>query len=357
MYIKSLLTIILTSLITCSIAQKPTLDPKKSYEIAGIGFYNLENLFDTIVDSDTNKILQDDFTPYGKKNFNGERYEKKLINMAEVISKIGTGIFPDGLALLGVSEIENKQVLEDLSAQKSIKSRNYQIVHHESPDARGIDVGLMYNPKYFKVLSSKAYTLDTYSVDQHFRTRDQLLVTGELNGEKIHVVVAHWPSRRGGEKRSAPRRIAAGELGRKIIDSIQAVEPNAKIVYMGDLNDDPTDKSVKLAMNTVGKIKKTTDQKLFNTMELYAKKGIGTLAYRDNWNLFDQLILTQGFVTKNNNFDSYKFFKAVVYNKEYLKNETGKYKGYPHRTYVGPNFLNGYSDHFPVYMIVVKETK
>lgn len=360
MYIKSLLTIILASLITSAIAQKPTLDKDKQYETAEIGFYNLENLFDTIVDPDTNKILQEDFTPFGKKNFNSERYEKKLFNMAEVISKIGVSINPDGLAILGVSEIENRNVLEDLSAQKSIQSRNYQIVHHESPDARGIDVGLLYNPKYFKVISSNSYKLDTYyedTVAKHFRTRDQLLVTGNLNGERIHVIVAHWPSRRGGEKRSAPRRIAAGELGKRIIDSIQATEPNAKIVYMGDLNDDPMDKSVRQAMSTVPKIKQLTTNKLYNSMELYAKEGIGTLAYRDNWNLFDQLILTPGFITKENNFDSYQFFKSVVYNKEYLKNDTGNYKGYPHRSYVGPNFMNGYSDHFPVYMVLVKEKK
>lgn len=355
MYIKSLLTITFTSLIISAIAQKPTLNKDKQYEIAGVGFYNLENLFDTIVDPDTNKILQEDFTPHGKKNFNSERYFKKLNNMAEVISKIGVKTFPDGLAILGVSEIENQTVLDDLVAQKQIKSRNYQVVQYDSPDARGIDVGLLYNPKYFTLLSSKTYKLDTYSEDKHFRTRDQLLVTGELNGERIHVIVAHWPSRRGGEKRSAPRRIAAGELGKSIIDSIQTAEPNAKIVYMGDLNDDPSNKSVKKAMNTVGKIKQMTDLTLYNTMETNAKNGIGTLAWRDNWNLFDQLILTPGLITKNNNFDSYKFFKAVVYNKEYLKNDTGSYKGYPFRTYVGPNFMNGYSDHFPVYIILVKE--
>lgn len=358
MYIKSLLTFFLISLITSCISQKLSLDPKKSYEIAGIGFYNLENLFDTIVDPDTNKILQEDFTPFGQKNFNSERYNKKLLNMAEVISKMGDKTFPDGLAILGVCEIENKQVLVDLAAQESIKSRNYQIAHHESPDARGIDVGLMYNPNYFKVISTKAYKLGYYysgSEKKEFRTRDQLLVSGELNGEKIHIIVAHWPSRRGGEKRSAPRRIAAGKLGKSIIDSIQKVEPNAKVVYMGDLNDDPMNKSVKKAMNTVGKISSMTEETLFNSMETYSKNGIGTLAYRDNWNLFDQLILTPGFVTKDNSFDTYKFYKSVVYNEEYLKNTTGNFKGYPHRTYVGPNFMNGYSDHFPVYMILVKE--
>lgn len=358
MYIKSLLTTatiaIITSIIT---AQTPILDKNKQYEIAGIGFYNLENLFDTIVDPDTNKILQEDFTPLGKKNFNTERYNKKLNNLASVISKIGTKTLPDGLAILGVAEIENKTVLDDLVAQKQIKSRDYKIVQYDSPDARGIDVGLLYNPKYFELINSKPFPLNTYSGDKHFRTRDQLLVTGKLNGEKIHIIVAHWPSRRGGEKKSAPRRIAAAEVGRAIIDSIITAEPNAKIVYMGDLNDDPVNKSVRKHMKTVGDIESMTSNKLYNPMEKFYKNGIGTLAWRDSWNLFDQLILTNGLITKNNKFDSYKFFKAVVYNEEYLKNDTGSFKGYPHRTYVGPNFMNGYSDHFPVYMILVKERK
>lgn len=357
MYIKTLLTIISASLITFAVAQKPTLDKNKKYEIIEVGFYNLENLFDTIVDPDTNKILQDDFTPFGKKNYTAEKYESKMNNMAHVISKMGVDISPDGLALLGVAEIENRAVLEDLVNRESIRSRNYKIEHYDSPDARGIDVALLYNPDYFKVISSKSYPLTTYSGNKRMRTRDQLLVTGELKGERVHVIVTHWPSRSGGEKKSAPRRYAAGELGRKIIDSIQAAEPNAKVIYMGDLNDDPSDKSVKEAMNTVAKIKDVTNDNLYNTLETNHANGIGTLAYRDNWNLFDQLIITPSLVTKDNNFDTYKFFKVVVYNEEFLKNASGSFKGYPFRTFVGPNFINGYSDHFPVYMILVKEQK
>ncbi len=360
MYIKSLLTIFSLSLITSIFGQQPQLDPSKQYEVAGVGFYNLENLFDTIVDPDTNKILQDDFTPFGKKNFNSQKYYQKLDKLSEVISKLGTKYIPDGLAILGVSEIENRAVLEDLAATAKLKSRNYKIVHHESPDARGIDVGLLYNPKYFEVLNSKVFHLETYKEKdtvKHFRTRDQLLVTGKLNGERIHIIVAHWPSRRGGEKRSAPRRIAAGELARSIVDSILVAEPKAKIIFTGDLNDDPVNKSVKIAMHTVSKIKKVKEGTLYNPMETFYKNGIGTLAWRGAWNLFDQLILSPNLITKDNDFDTYKFFKAVVFNEEFLKNSTGNFKGYPHRTYVGPNFINGYSDHFPVFMLLVKERK
>ena len=212
-----------------SLAQKS--DTKKDYAIEGIGFYNLENLFDTIIDTDTNKILQDDFTPKGSKKWNTQKYYDKMGKMAGVISELGTEVIPYGLAIIGVSEIENKSVLEDLVKEEKLKDRNYQIVHYESPDRRGIDVGLLYNPKHFKVISSKSFIVP----DTTFFTRDQLLVSGKLDGELIHIIVAHWPSRRGGEKRSSPRRAVAADLARSIVDSLQKNDPNAKIFFMGDL--------------------------------------------------------------------------------------------------------------------------
>lgn len=191
--------ILLTSFVYSSISVVAQETEKKEYYVSGIGFYNLENLFDTILDLDPNKILQDDFTPEGPKAWTSERYHEKLNNLARVISELGTEISPDGVAILGVSEVENKEVLEDLVKEEKIKSRNYQIVHHESPDRRGIDVGFLYNPNYFKVESSQTYALKMPN-DSNFFTRDQLVVNGYLNGEMIHVIVAHWPSRSGGEK-------------------------------------------------------------------------------------------------------------------------------------------------------------
>ncbi|MBT6440135.1 MAG: endonuclease/exonuclease/phosphatase family protein, partial [Flavobacteriales bacterium] len=167
-----------------TILKAQTLNPDKSYEVTCVGFYNLENLFDTIVDPDTNKILQEDFTPKSSKQWNSKKYYSKLDNMADVISKIGVSkSVPDGAAVLGVCEIENKSVLDDLVAHEKLKNKNYQIVHYDSPDKRGIDVGFLYQPKYFKVTSSKSFTL-TLPDNDHFFTRDQLLVSGELNGEK-----------------------------------------------------------------------------------------------------------------------------------------------------------------------------
>ena len=327
-------------------------DSKKEYYVAGIGFYNLENLFDTIIDTDTNKILQDDFTPKGNKAWTGERYYQKLENLSKVLSELGTDVNPNGLACIGVSEIENKAVLEDLVKTEKLKSRNYQIVHYESPDKRGIDVGFLYNPSHFKVVSSQSYTL-TNPDDSDFKTRDQLVVNGELNGELIHVIVAHWPSRSGGEKRSAPKRILAGQLARSIIDSIQAIDSKAKILFMGDLNDDPTNASVKKYLNTVSKKEDTQANQLFNPMESFHKKGIGSLAYRDTWNLFDQIIVSPGLVDED--YSTYKYYTAKVYAKPYLKQASGRYQGYPFRTYAGGAYTGGYSDHFPVYLFLIKE--
>jgi len=324
---------------------------KKDYLVSGIGFYNLENLFDTLIDLDTNKILQEDFTPNGKKVWTSEHYQEKLVNMAKVISELGTEVIPDGLAILGVSEVENKSVLEDLVKAESIRKRGYKVVHYDSPDKRGIDVGLLYNPTYFKVVSSKSFSLR--SVDTTFYSRDQLLVSGVLNGEKIHVIVAHWPSRRGGEKRSKPRRASAAKLGRMIVDSLQKNDPNTKVFYMGDLNDDPTDESVNTHLRGIGKEDRVHKGDLFNPWESYYKKGIGTLAYRDAWNLFDQILVSKSLLGKD--YSSLKLYKSKIFNKAYLKNAEGRYKGYPFRTYSFGTYIGGYSDHFPVYMFLIKE--
>ncbi|MBL4592843.1 MAG: endonuclease/exonuclease/phosphatase family protein [Flavobacteriales bacterium] len=328
-------------------------EEKKEYLVTGIGFYNLENLFDTLIDPDTTKILQEDFTPKGQKGWTSKRYKEKLENMSKVIADLGTEITPDGLAILGVSEIENKSVLEDLVKTEKLKNRGYEIVHYDSPDKRGIDVGLLYNPKYFKVTSSRSVSLR--SIDTTFYTRDQLLVSGLLNGEKIHVIVTHWPSRRGGEKRSRPRREVAADLGKIIIDSLQAIDPNAKIFYLGDLNDDPTDSSVKKHLKGVGKKEDVKEDDMFNTLERSFKKGIGTLAYRDTWNLFDQILITPSLLGKD--YSSYKFYKSKIFSKAYLINSSGRYKGYPYRTFAGGAYIGGYSDHFPVYVFLIREVK
>ncbi len=343
-------TLLAAFLVTFS--AKSQLSKDKEYQVATVAFYNLENLFDTIIDPDTNLILREDFTPDAPKHWNSERYYAKLKNMADVISQLGAELNPAGPQILGVAEIENKSVLEDLIKQKKLQKMNYGIVHYDSPDHRGIDVGLLYSKVRFQVLFSRPYRLKTE--DSTFTTRDLLYVKGVLDKtDTLHIMVAHWPSRRGGQKRSEPKRIEAAKLSRAVIDSILSVDKQAKVIFMGDLNDDPNNKSMTKYMKARPQKEQAVNGALFNPMQEFFKKGIGTLAYRDNWNLFDQFVLTPGLLS--NDYSSYQFFKANVFNKEFLKQQEGAFKGYPKRTYVGTNYLGGYSDHFPVYLFLVKE--
>ncbi len=324
---------------------------KGEFKIAAIGFYNLENLFDTIDSPTTNDA---DFLPGGRLHWNSEKYWSKQGNLAKVISQLGTERTPDGLALLGVCEIENRSVLEDLVAQPLLKSRNYQIVHYESPDERGIDVGLLYQPKYFTVTGSKSIPVYLFEKDSaRDYTRDVLYVSGQFDGEPLHVLVNHWPSRSGGESASAWRRAEAARMCRQVVDSLTALDPNAKIIVMGDLNDDPNNKSLTQVLRAVRSTDKMKAGEMYNPMYDLFMTGEGTLAYRDAWNLFDQMVLSRGLVWKK--AGGWQFFKPVVFRRPWLFQEEGAFRGYPLRTFVGDIFLNGYSDHLPVYTLLIKK--
>lgn len=320
----------------------------QEYSPAVIGFYNVENLFDIY---DSEGIRDAEWTPEGPKKWDEARYQEKLERLAKVMGEMGNDIHPLGCQIMGLAEIENRQVIQDLIDTPPLSERGYDIVHYDSPDKRGVDVGLIYQPEFYKVFNHKSYTLKIPGKDDFF-TRDQLLVSGVLEGDTVHVIVAHWPSRRGGEKRSLPMRMAAGELGRNIIDSLLTENPNAKIMYMGDLNDDPVSPSVRKALGATGKKHKAKNGVFFNPMEDLFNKGIGTLAWRDSWNLFDQIILSPALVEEEQ--DGYRYFGARVFNKPYLRQADGRFAGYPFRSFVGDTYRGGYSDHFPVYLILVK---
>ncbi|MEQ1676370.1 MAG: endonuclease/exonuclease/phosphatase [Chitinophagaceae bacterium] len=324
---------------------------KQQYKLAIIGFYNLENLFDTL---DNPAINDDEFTPNGPKNYTGEIYWNKIGKLATVISQMGADQSADGPALLGVAEVENDTVLKDLVKHKLIEKRNYQIVHYDSKDARGIDVGLLYNPKYFTVESSdKLFVqLPSGSKDAYY-TRDILWVKGNFDGETIYVYVNHWPSRSGGEERSAPGRDAAAQVCKNHMDSIAKLEPNAKFVVMGDLNDDPTNNSVAGIISAKGRLKEVTSGGMYNPWTELYKKGIGTLAYQDAWGLFDQILIAYPWLTKNQN--GFFFYQQHIFNREYMVENVGRYKGYPMRTWDGNTYRGGYSDHFPTYLVLLKK--
>ena len=316
-----------------------------------IGFYNLENLFDTI---DAPDILDEEFLPQGIHKWNTENYNKKLKNMSSVIAELGTEISPNGLAILGVSEIENRGVLEDLLKQPALIDREYKIVHFDSPDKRGVDVGLIYQPKYFTVTNAESLPIMIFREDSsRIYTRDILHVTGTMDGEEVHILVNHWPSRRGGESSSAPLRNKAADVCRALFDSLAIINPNVNFIVMGDLNDDPIDASVKHHLKAHGSIDKVKKANLFNPMTELYKKGQGTLAHNDTWGLFDQIVISYGLL--NDGDHGFQLYKPVIHNKKYLVQKTGNFIGYPFRTFDGDLFINGYSDHFPVYLVFTKK--
>lgn len=322
----------------------------QAYQVGAIGFYNLENLFDTI---DTPDVLDEEFTPQSGKNYGTTIYNDKLNKLSRVISELAMDVSPDGVGILGVCEVENRGVLEDLTAHPSLADRDYQIVHFDSWDKRGIDVGLLYQEKYFTVDTAQALRMyDLYYPDgDTVFTRDILHVSGRYGGEPLHVFVGHWPSRRGGEAASSPLRQALAARFRAAADSIQALDPSAKIILMGDLNDDPVSPSVADVVGAKGKQRQVRENGFFNPMHQLFRSGQGTGAYRDAWSLFDQIILNDELLKEDN---GWRYYQTRIYNMPYMYQRSGRYRGYPLRTWVGDNYMGGYSDHFPVYVLLVK---
>jgi hypothetical protein len=327
---------------------------EKSYKIGIIGFYNLENFFDTINQPNNDE----EFLPNGANHNTSEVYLDKVGKLSTVISQIGTDKTPDGLSLMGCAEVENEGVMKDLINSPKLKSRNYKIVHYDSPDERGIDVGLIYNPKYFTVKSSEPLFVQLYEdaakTIPHY-TRDVLFVSGTYDGEPMYIFVNHWPSRRGGAEVSAPSRAAAAGVCKHKMDSITKINPDAKIIVMGDLNDDPVDPSVTVVIGAKGEKEKVKRGGMYNPWVDYYKQGIGTLAYGDAWNLFDQIMLSSAWIDKKQT--GFFFKEADIFHKPWMEETSGKYKGYPKRTYSGNIYNGGYSDHFPTYVVLLKEVK
>ena len=324
---------------------------KRNFKIHTVAFYNLENLFDTI--NDVNK--NDEASPIMEIRFNrGKIYREKVSNMAEVVSQIGFDVTKRPPSIVGICEVENRMVVEDLISDEKLREYNYGIVHYESPDDRGIDVGLIYNKDVFKVKNSSSH--DVFITDNNSskrrNTRDQLVVSGHLDGELMHFIVNHWPSRGADET----KRIAAAEVNNFIIDSLRNKYESPKIITMGDFNDDPFDKSIKKILGAKKNISDVNKNDMYNPFEtILVDEGVGSNAYRDKWQLFDQIILSKPFLDKN--YKDYQLYKAGVFNKSFLINKKGKFKGYPFRSFSYGTFTGGYSDHLPPYIYLLKEIK
>lgn len=323
------------------------------YATYGVAFYNLENLFDTI---NNNGKYDLEFSPEGSKKWDGNKYRHKLQNLAYALSEMKSKMTPEGPAIIGCSEIENVTVLNDLVDTEPLASRGLKVIHHDSPDARGVDVGVLYNPRFFRPLRVTNHTLRIPELP-NFKTRDQMCVVGLLGDNttgyaRIAVIVNHWPSRRGGEAESSWLREAAAALTAEITDSLYAIDPRIGVVVMGDLNDDPYNKSVSQTLGAVKKIGDVKQGGFFNPFWEKFDRGIGSYIYRGAWNLFDQIIVNSNIV---DGACGVKFHNAEVFNKQFLLQQDGQYKGYPLRTFSGGVWSNGYSDHLPTEIFLVQE--
>ena len=327
---------------------------EKRYQAYAIGFYNLENLFDTVHSyapdgSDKNDY---EYLPDGKNRWNTLKYTSKLKNMSTVLSQLGTSVIPGGCSVVGVTEIENRDFLEDLLKQPALKDRNWEIAHVESPDYRGVDCALFYDPKVFH-METVAYPLYYHEDGSLYHTRGFLTVGGTIAGEHVHFIVNHWPSRFA----DSPARERAGLLVRQVKDSIMALYPEGNVIVMGDLNDDPDDKSL-----TEGLQARKTKAECPNNSDMFnpwwktlRDDGIGTLKYDGKWNLFDQIIVSGHLV--NGDRSTLEYWKNEIFVRDYLIQQEGKYKGSPKRTAASGVWLNGYSDHLPTTIYLVKEVQ
>ena len=316
--------------------------PGQGRKVYGVAFYNLENLFDTI---NNNGKYDLEFSPQGKNRWDSYKYNSKIKNLSYALSKLTTRRTPDGPVMIGVSEIENITVLQDLVKAPALAGRNLQIVHHDSPDRRGVDVGLLYDPRQFRLINVTNHYLHIPELP-NFRTRDQMCVFGLLGGQRVGVIVNHWPSRRGGDKESSWLREAAASLSKHIADSLTNLYPDCGIIIMGDLNDDPSNKSCAEVLGAKKNIDKVKAGGFFNPFWQKLDDGIGSYIYRGGWDLFDQIIV--GYNLLPDGRSRLVYDGALVWNNlPFLLQTDGKYKGYPFRTFSGGVWTNGYSDHLP----------
>ena len=328
---------LLLGLILLSITHSLHAQKKK---LIAVGFYNLENYYDTLNDP---RVNDDEFTPDGANAYSGKVFKKKVDNLSSVIEKMGMEKTDEGLAILGVAEIENEEVLKVLCAHPNLAKRNWKVVHFDSPDERGVDVGLLYNPALFKLMSAQALRVPVELGDRP--TRDILYVSGRLSGDVVHVFVNHWPSRRGGESATREKRKLAASVSKKIIDSLLKINPLTKVILMGDLNDDPINASVTEVLEAKGKPGEVRTYNMFNPWLNFYKQGNGTMAYQDTWGLFDQILVSSGFLRKMSGGLQYE--EAEIFNRSFMIEKFGQYKGYPKRSYSNGVWNDGYSDHFP----------
>lgn len=330
----------------CSINGFSQKESKKgslqSFHNRAIVSYNVENLFDTI---DDKGVIDEEFLPTGKLKWNSERYKIKLDHLVEAI----TMNLPENPIIIGLVEIENKGVLVDLKKTGRLAKTNYEIAHKNSPDARGIDCGLLYDKSCFKLIKMENLKVSIDSIPD-FKTRDILYVKGQLQGGKIiHLFVNHWPSRRGGEGESEIRRIQAAKVARAKVEAILKADPKANIVLMGDFNDHPDNVSIQQVLKAKEVTETTAD--LFDLFADDQKAGKGTHNFKGEWGILDHFIVSKALYDGSNGIALSPNDGKIVYEEKLLfTGKDGSKK--PSTTYGGPNYYGGYSDHLPIQLIL-----
>ncbi|MGB0976249.1 MAG: endonuclease/exonuclease/phosphatase family protein [Prolixibacteraceae bacterium] len=322
--------------------------------------YNVENLFDTVDDP---KTKDDDFTPEGRQKWTQERYEKKIEDLSRVILKSGGDNHP---SIIGLCEIENRKVLEDLIHTVSLKGGHYGISQFESPYYRGMDVALLYDTRIFKVKSEKVIPVTLLS-NPKFSTRDILVVNGELSGEEYTFIVNHWSSRRGGSEKSEPKRMVAASLLRREVDRILSKDKNANIVIMGDMNEEPNEYGLHDILRAKDLPKDRAELKndgsLYNMMFYYDKQGKGSYNYHGKWNMLDNIIVSSNVIKKEQGLgvalpalqDMEDHYPANIFVEDWFTYHSDLGMTSPSKTYGGPNYYGGFSDHYPVTLKLINK--
>jgi endonuclease/exonuclease/phosphatase family metal-dependent hydrolase len=322
-------------LLTCLLLGCNTPPPDN----VAISFYNCELLYDTI---DNPLTDDDDFTPNRKNKYGARLYGQKLHNMAVVLQSM-----KEAPVLVGVAEVENERVLHDLTQQPELQNRKYKYLLHQGEDRRGMNVGLLYSGNRFKVIGSSITAVPLGDTE---KTRGILTVQGVLDGDTLYVVVNHWPSRRGGVEETAGKREMAATILRTITETIQSRHEEAQILLMGDFNDNPNDANIAQFLGAYDDPERVQDQGFYNPFaELYAA-GEGTEVYQHQWNLFDQIIVS-GTLLRDGRL---RYTGAEIYKPAFLQSKHKDHKGEPYRSWLGSKWINGYSDHFPVVVRLVK---
>jgi endonuclease/exonuclease/phosphatase family metal-dependent hydrolase len=311
-------------------------------------FYNTENFFDTIKDPKTDDA---EFTPTGKAQWTSERYQHKLDNISKVLAAMSE---QDAPLVIGLSEVENRKVSEDLANAPSLKKYDLGVVEQDSPDPRGIDVALLYSRKLLTITATEYLTVKLPGSD--VGTRDILYVKGTVKGTvkgvELHLFVNHWPSRRDGREASAPRRCAAATVLKNKVSAITAADRNARIIIMGDLNDNPTDSSITSVLGASDIIEPYSRDKLYDLMCKPYKEGKYSLRYHQENDVFDQMIVSESLIDKTA-ATHIKDNEGKIFKEKWMLFNHPKYGEMPNRTYSGPKYHGGFSDHLPVYMDIV----